>query len=109
MAPSMATIDTAAATAPLADLIEHERRELMQIHAMTKCLTDVLLYSDDDDATMHSDVADVVARLLNDSVARLDVVRTRVAQLEAAIQEHAYSIPTPPPHEVRETRGTYLC
>jgi hypothetical protein len=41
--------------ASLAELIEHERTELMQIHAMARILNDVLLYSDDDDSSMHAD------------------------------------------------------
>lgn len=94
--------------ASLAELIEYERTELMQIHAMARCLNDVLLYSDDDDSSMHADVARVVARLLDDSVARLDLVRMRVAQLEAAVEESAASSASLP-HQVREARVSYLC
>jgi hypothetical protein len=58
--------------ADVAQAIEHERVELMQIQAMLKCLYEVLLYADDDDSVMHADVANVCARLINDSVGRLD-------------------------------------
>lgn len=92
-----------APAASLAELIDHERIELMQIHAMVRCLNDVLLYADDDDSPMHADVAYVIARLLNESVVRLDVVRMRVAQLETAACSES------PPHQVREPRPTYLC
>lgn len=51
--------------------IEHERVELLQIQAMLKCLYEVLLYADDDDSVMHADVANVCARLINESVRRL--------------------------------------
>lgn len=85
-------------TATLSELIEHERAELMQIHAMVRCLNDVLLYADDDDSPMHADVALVIARLLNDSVGRLESVRMRVAQLEQAVT---------PPNQVREPCATY--
>ena len=102
----------ALSSATLAELIEHERIELMQVHAMARCLNDVLLYSDDDDSSMHADVALVVARLLNESVTRLALVRTRVEQLEAAMEaamkENAAG-PASPPHQVREARATYLC
>lgn len=91
-----------APAASLADLIDHERIELMQIHAMVRCLNDVLLYADDDDSPMHADVAYVIARLLNESVVRLDGVRIRVAELETAC-------PPSPRHQVREERPTYLC
>jgi hypothetical protein len=95
-------------TASLAELIEQERIELMQIHAMARCLNDVLLYSDDDDSSMHADVALVVARLLDESVTRLELVRRRVAELEAALEESAASSASPP-HQVREQRVYYLC
>lgn len=91
------------AAASLAELIDHERSELTQIHAMVRCLNDVLLYADDDDSPMHADVADVIARLLNDSVVRLDAMRTRVAELETAARSES------PPNQVREPRATYLC
>lgn len=84
----------------LSELIEHERIELMQVHAMARCLNDVLLYADDDDSSMHADVALVIARLLNESVGRLERVRTRVAELEQAAV-------APPPNQVRELRATY--
>ncbi len=93
-----------APAASLAELIDHERIELTQIHAMVRCLNDVLLYADDDDSPMHADVAYVIARLLNESVVRLDVVRMRVAQLETAACPES-----PEPHQVREPRPTYLC
>ncbi|GFE90220.1 hypothetical protein [Steroidobacter agaridevorans] len=83
----------------LSELIEHERIELMQVHAMVRCLNDVLLYSDDDDSSMHADVALVIARLVNESVGRLEKVRARVAELEQAA--------VAPPNQVREQRATY--
>ena len=92
-----------APVASLAELIDHERGELTQIHAMVRCLNDVLLYADDDDSPMHADVAYVIARLLNESVVRLDGVRMRVAQLETEVRSES------PPHQVREERATYLC
>jgi hypothetical protein len=82
----------------LSELIEHERAELMQVHAMVRCLNDVLLYADDDDSPMHADVALVIARLLNDSIARLEAVRVRVTELEQAAAA---------PNQVREPGATY--
>ena len=81
----------------LSELIEHERSELMQVHAMVRCLNDVLLYADDADSPMHADVALIIARLLIESVQRLDAVRMRVAQLEQTV----------PSNQVREMRATY--
>ena len=51
--------------------IEHEPGELLQIQAMLKCPYELLLYADDDDSVMHADVANVCARLINESVRRL--------------------------------------
>jgi hypothetical protein len=82
----------------LSELIEHERIELMQVHAMVRCLNDVLLYADDDDSTMHADVALVIARLLNESVGRLEAIRARVAELEQAAAAQ---------NQVRESGGIY--
>jgi hypothetical protein len=66
---------TAECSAPnpstLAQLIESERVELLQVQAMLKCLYEVLLYADDDDSVMHADVANVCARLIDDSASRL--------------------------------------
>lgn len=91
----------------LAELIEIERGELMQIHAICRCLNDVLLYADDDDSPMHAEVALVIARLLDESMVRLELVRIRVAHLEAAAQESV--LPATPPYQVREERATYMC
>lgn len=87
----------------LADLIEHERGELMQIHAMTRCLKDVLLHADDDDAPLHADVAQVIARLLHECAARLEAVRVHVAQLEATANAEVV-----PANQVRERRAHYV-
>lgn len=77
------------ANTPLHAAIDYERVEMMQIEAMMRCLCDVLLYSDDDDGAMHADVAKVCARLLNESIHRLEIVLKRVAALLSA--------PTPDP------------
>lgn len=107
-APAGETTDTVSKSSVLADLIEQERIELMQLHAMLRCLHGVLLYADDDDSPLHADVAQVVARLLDESVTRLDALRMRVAQLEAVIEERAAEMSSPP-YQVREPRATYLC
>jgi hypothetical protein len=55
----------------LEELIDAERANLMQVQGMARCLYDVLLYSDDDDGTMHADVAELMARLIAESSMRL--------------------------------------
>ena len=93
--------------------IERERVQLMQIQAMVKCVSEVLLYADDDDSTMHADVAKVSARLLIESVTRLEILRMQVRQLVEAASEQAEatSLDTIPPgmHQVKEGRPLYLC
>jgi hypothetical protein len=103
--------DSARTPTSLAELIERERIQLLQIHAMLRCLNDVLLYSDDDNSTMHADVANVAARLLDDSAARLELLRRLATQLATMVAESESSHGTEgvPPHQVREARPRYLC
>ena len=58
----------------LEEALEHERVHLMQVHAMLKCLYEVLLYADDDDSIMHADVANVSALLIDDCILRLEKI-----------------------------------
>ncbi len=69
--PAESTTPRPSSAADVTESIEHERVELLQIQAMLKCLYEVLLYADDDDSVMHADVANVCARLINESVRRL--------------------------------------
>jgi hypothetical protein len=62
------TYEQLPAGSSLEELIEAERVNLMQVEAMARCLYDVLLYSDDDDGTMHADVARIIARLIKEAV-----------------------------------------
>lgn len=61
----------------LEELMEAERVNLMQVQAMAKCLHGVLLYSDDDDGTMHADVARVIASLIKEVVDALEKIIKR--------------------------------
>lgn len=61
----------------LEELIDTEGANLSQVHGMARCLYDVLLYADDDDATMHADVAKVIARLIEESVDALEKIVRR--------------------------------
>jgi hypothetical protein len=58
----------------LEEALEHERVHLMQVHAMLKCLYEVLLYADDDDSIMHADVANVSALLIDECVVRIEKI-----------------------------------
>jgi hypothetical protein len=60
---------------PLVLAIEAERAQLLQAYALLKCLYETLLYADTEDAVLHADVANVAARLIDESVTRLDLAR----------------------------------
>lgn len=74
---SPVTDSPARAANALEALIEAERTELMYVHSILRMLYDVLLYSDDDDAAMHADVAHVCSMLIRESNERLDVLVRR--------------------------------
>ena len=57
--------------------IESERTKLLQANAVLRCLYEVLLYADGEDAIQYAEAAHVVSTLIDDSVARLDLVRLR--------------------------------
>ena len=78
---------------PLHEVVKEQRTELMQIHGMLRCLKEVLLYADDDDSVMHSDVAFVCARLLNECITRLDAAVMRHLQGVAAADTPPSSAP----------------
>ena len=61
----------------LEQTIESERSTLLQANAVLKCLYEVLLYADGEDAIQYAEAAHVVSTLIDDSVARLDLVRLR--------------------------------
>src|SRR4026209_3777 len=61
----------------LEQTIEAERGKLLQANAVLRCLYEVLLYADGEDAITYAEAAHVVSTLIDDSVARLDLVRLR--------------------------------
>src|SRR4029434_3302468 len=61
----------------LEQTIEAERGKLLQANAVLRCLYEVLLYADGEDAITYAEAAHVVSTLIDDSVARLDLVGLR--------------------------------
>jgi hypothetical protein len=57
--------------------IEAERGKLLQANAVLKCLYEVLLYADGQDAVTYAEAAHVVSTLIDDAVEQLDLVRLR--------------------------------
>ena len=112
-APSADSTPLPTPSLTLEEAIENERTVLLQAYAMLHCLYEVLLYADDDDTILHAEVAHTAARLINDSVARLDLVNLRPL-IEAFRQSGAGAPlddePNPGlvPYQVREPRPVYL-
>jgi len=61
----------------LEQTIEAERGKLLQANAVLRCLYEVLLYAEGEDAIQYAEAAHVVSTLIDDTVARLDLVRLR--------------------------------
>jgi hypothetical protein len=61
----------------LEQTIESERSKLLQANAVLKCLYEVLLYADGEDAVTYAEAAQIVSALIDGAVARLDLVRLR--------------------------------
>lgn len=79
----MATPDHKGAQRALEQAIAAERAKLVSAHAVQKCLSEVLLYAEGEDAVMYAEAAHVVATLMEDAVDKLDSVRLRRVMGEA--------------------------
>lgn len=67
----------------LEQAIDAQRAKLVSAHAVQKCLYEVLLYADGEDAVTYAEVAHVVATLIEDVIDQLDPVRLRRVTGEA--------------------------
>lgn len=76
----------------LAQLIEMQRKKLLQANAIRLCLREVLLYAEGDDAVAYAEAASAAAELTNEVGEALDSVRLQ--PLFGAIRlERAYRLP----------------
>jgi hypothetical protein len=73
----MATSDHTRAQSALEQAIDAQRAKLVSARAVQKCLYEVLLYADGEDAVMYAEAAHVVATLMEDAVDKLDSVHLR--------------------------------
>ncbi len=73
----MLTPDHKGAQRALEQAIAAERGKLVSAHAVQKCLYEVLLYAEGEDAVVHAEAARVVATLVDDAVDKLDYVHLR--------------------------------
>ena len=85
----MAAEDNTREQSRLEQTIEAERGKLLQANAVQRCLYEVLLYADGEDAVTYAEAAHVVATLIDDCVARLDCVRLR-PQIEELRHGHIH-------------------
>lgn len=67
----MADKDDTRVPTSLEQAIEAERGKLLEANAALKCLYQVLLYEEGEDAVTHAEAAHLVAALVDESVARL--------------------------------------
>lgn len=79
----MATADNKGAQSALEQLVSVQRAKLMSAHAVQKCLYEVLLYADGEDAVVCAETAQVVATLMEDALDKLDLVHLRQAMRTA--------------------------
>jgi hypothetical protein len=68
--------ETAART-PQQQRIEAQRVQLLQAHGVLRCLYEVLLHAECDDAVFYAEAALVAANLINNSAEELDSVHMR--------------------------------
>ena len=115
-APVVATDLMPPAVSPrtLEEAIEDVRTLMLQVRAVLHCLSDVLLYADDDDSVMHAEVARSTAGWANLAAEKLDLVKLRPL-IEAIRQrgggepgEGAPESSNQGPYQVREPRPAYL-
>ena len=62
---------------PLQQRIEAQRVQLLQAYGVLKCLYEVLLHAECDDAIFYAEAAHVAANLINNTAEELDSVHFR--------------------------------
>ena len=62
---------------PQQQRIEAQRAQLLQAHGVLRCLYEVLLHAECDDAVFYAEAAHVAANLINNTAEELDSVHLR--------------------------------
>jgi hypothetical protein len=94
----MAMSDHKGAQSALEQEINAQRAKLVSAHAVQKCLYEVLLCADGEDAVMYAEAAHVVATLMEEAVDKLDPVHLGRVMEEAkrgGTDERMPSAPSP--------------
>jgi hypothetical protein len=73
----MATSDHKGAPGALEQVISAQRAKLVSASAVQKCLYEVLLYADGEDAVVYAEAAHVVATLVEHALDNLDPLHLR--------------------------------
>jgi hypothetical protein len=81
----MLTPDHKGAQRALEQAVARERAKLVSAHAVQRCLYEVLLYAEGEDAVVYAETAHVVAMLVEDAVDKLDSLHLHQAIEEAEI------------------------
>ncbi|HEY0686622.1 MAG TPA: hypothetical protein VGD45_30055 [Steroidobacter sp.] len=61
----------------LEEAVQNVRSLLMQVRATLHCLSDVLLYADDEDSVLHAEVAKALESWVNEATVMLDLVNLK--------------------------------
>ena len=61
----------------LGQLIEAQRRKMLQAHAVMTCVRETLLYTEGEDAVIYAEAVNAAAELANDAAEGLDSVRLK--------------------------------
>src|SRR5262245_49484208 len=85
----------------LQEVLEAERRKLLQVHSLLCCLYEVLLYAESDDAVSYAEAAHLAANLVDEAAERLDPIRLKLL-IEA---ERAYRTEDGPGPGLTRKRG----
>jgi len=98
----------------LEEAVENVRTLLLQVRAMLHCLSEVLLYADDDDSVLHAEVAQAAAGWINDAAMELDLAKLKplidaIRRRGAKAHSEDYDLDITPrgPHQVKEPTAVY--
>ena len=74
---SDAEVSEEASPTPLQQRIEAQRAQLLQACGVLRCLYEVLLHAEGEDAILYAEAAQVAANLINNTAEELDSVHLR--------------------------------
>lgn len=88
----------------LEQIIEAERGQLLQAHSVIRCVYELLLYADGENALYHADAANLAAQLIDGVAERLDAVNLRARLEEMCGEVQVYADLSTARHDVEGVR-----